>query len=204
MTRLHDYVLSAACYKARLFMSLLGVTPEIVAVDYFPGRQHLSPEYLALNPAGDLPILEDGGEIIAGAEPILAHLARRYDTSGTWLPASGRADPWLAFSANDLAPLAQLRLHDLLGLPCDVHASRRAGRKALRRLDDHLADRHIQGEEWLLGSAPSLADIACFPDVALSHDCGIGLEDYPALNLWQRRVRRLPGFISMPGIPDYF
>ncbi len=202
MPRLHDYVLSAACYKARLFMSLLGVYHETVPVDYFPGRQHLSLEYLALNPAGDLPILEDDGEVIAGAEVILPHLAQRYDTSGIW--QANAAEAWLAFSANDLAPLARLRLHDLLGLPCGVDASRRAGRKALRRLDDRLADRHIQGEEWLLGSGPTLADIACFPDVALSHDCGIGHEDFPAINLWQRRVRRLPRFISMPGIPDYF
>ena len=141
MPRVHDYVLSAACYKARLFMSLLGIAPEIVAVDYFPGRQHLSPEYLALNPAGDLPILEDGGEIIAGAEVILVHLARRYDTADIWQATA--AVPWLAFSANDLAPLAKLRLHDLLGLPCDEDTCRRAGLNALRRLDD---DRRARNE----------------------------------------------------------
>ena len=33
---------------------------------------------------------------------------------------------------------------------------------------------------------------------------GIGHEDYPAINLWQRQVRKLPGFIGMPGVPDYF
>ena len=43
-----------------------------------------------------------------------------------------------------------------------------------------------------------------FAPVMLSHDAGIGHEDYPMINLWQRRVRRLEGFVTMPGIPDYF
>ena len=50
----------------------------------------------------------------------------------------------------------------------------------------------------------TIADIAVFPPAMLSHDSGIGHEDYPAINLWQRRLRKLPGFIGMPGIPDYF
>ena len=55
-----------------------------------------------------------------------------------------------------------------------------------------------------MGDKASIADIAVFPAVALSHDSGVGHEDYPAVNLWQRRVRSLRGFMGMPGVPDYF
>jgi glutathione S-transferase len=55
-----------------------------------------------------------------------------------------------------------------------------------------------------VGDKASIADIAVFPAVALSHDSGVGQEDYPAINLWQRRVRKLRGFVGMPGVPDYF
>ncbi len=79
-----------------------------------------------------------------------------------------------------------------------------ASRSALRVVEDHLTDRALAGEFYLAAREPSLADIAVFPPVALSHDCGVGHEDYPAINLWQRRMRRLPNFIGMPGIPDYF
>ena len=88
--------------------------------------------------------------------------------------------------------------------PGDLAALQAKGRAALRILDDHLADRALAGIDWIVGDAPTIADIAMFPYVALSHDAGIGHEDYPAINLWQRRVRKLPGFIGMPGIPDYF
>jgi glutathione S-transferase len=71
-------------------------------------------------------------------------------------------------------------------------------------IEDHLSDRQLAGKIWTVGDTPTIADIALFPYVMLSHDAGIGHEDYPAINLWQRQVRRLPGFVGMPGIPDYF
>ena len=74
----------------------------------------------------------------------------------------------------------------------------------MRTVEDRLTERHLDGSNWLVGKSLTLADIAIFAPVMLSHDAGIGHEDYPMINLWQRRVRRLEGFVTMPGIPDYF
>lgn len=207
MLKLHDYVLSGSCYKVRLLLGLLGLAYEQVAVDFYPGRQHKSPAYLALNPLGQLPILEEDGLVLRDAQAILAHLANRHDPEGHWLPRDDRFGPtvaWLAFAGGELMALSAARLHDMLGYDLDVETARRNGRAALRVLDDHLADRAIEGAGWIVGTTPTIADVACFPYVALSHDCGIGHEDYPAINLWQRRFRKLPGFVGMPGVPDYF
>jgi len=78
---------------------------------------------------------------------------------------------------------------------------RRAAHDALRILDDHLTDQEIRGADWIVGGAhPSIADIACFPYVALAGDGGITIEDYGAIQRWIERVKQLPGFIDMPGI----
>ncbi len=199
MPKLYDYVLSDACYKVRLLLGLLGVPYTTQAVDFFPGREHETAAFRRLSPSGELPVLDDDGELLSGADPILLHIARKHDPA--WLAPSPR---WLDFAATDLAPLSQARLASLLGLPGNLPALSQAGRRALRDLEDHLSDRQLAGHDWVEADRASIADIALFPHVALSHDAGIGLEDYPALNLWQRRVRRLPGFIGMPGIPDYF
>ena len=42
---LHDYVLSASCYKVRLMAALLGRKLDLVAVDFHPGRQHNLPPF---------------------------------------------------------------------------------------------------------------------------------------------------------------
>ena len=67
-------------------------------------------------------------------------------------------------------------------------------------LDDHLAEQELDGCDWVAGSAASVADIACFPYVALSNDGGIPRDEYPAIERWLGRVMALPGFIDMPGI----
>ena len=199
MPKLYDYVLSDGCYKVRLTLRLLGVSYTTQAVDFFPGREHEGDAFRAINPDGTLPVLDDGGEIVTGVETILVYLARKHDVA--WLAPTDR---WLEFASKDMAPLSHARLVSLLALHGDLAALRTAGRRALRDLEDHISDRQLAGFDWVEGERASIADIALFPHVALSHDAGIGLEDYPALNLWQRRVRKLPNFIGMPGIPDYF
>jgi glutathione S-transferase len=191
-------VLSADCYTVRLLLSLLHLRCEIVAVDVHPGRRQ--------GPHGAVPALEDGDAVCVGLRPILLHLAARDDAKPDWLPPADAAaiGTWLDFAAEDLAPLSAARLVSIFGAAGDLPALNAAGRRALRHLDDHLVDRRMDGAGWLVGDRPTLADIAVFAPVMLSHDSGVGHEDYAAINLWQRRVRRLDGFVGMPGIPDYF
>jgi len=66
---------NAAAGKEEILARRIG-RDEIVAVDVFPGKEHLSPPFLALNPSGRLPILRDGDLVLHGTEAILAHLAR--------------------------------------------------------------------------------------------------------------------------------
>ncbi|HEV2516700.1 MAG TPA: glutathione S-transferase family protein [Devosia sp.] len=207
MPKLYDYVLSGSCYKVRLLLSMLGIAYEAQAVDFFPGRAHKQPDFLALNPLGQLPVFEDEGLVLRDAQAILCHLANKYDTSGQWLPRDERFGPammWLSFAGGELMAISGARMIAMLNYPGDLAALQAKARTALRLLDDHLADRAQAGKLWIVGETPTIADIATFPYVALSHDAGIGHEDYPAINLWQRQVRKLPGFVGMPGVPDYF
>ena len=189
--RLHDYVLSAECYAVRLMLSLLGLDYEGVAVDAYPG-------------GAEAPVLETADGALSDPGSILTALAREFDPR--WLPDHGvpMIVRWLAFAATDLAALNAARRMSTLGQPGDFAATSKQGRAALRVLDDALTDGGLEGRDWLVGGTPSIADIAVFPAVALSHDSGIGHEDFPAINLWQRRVRKLRGFVGMPGVPDYF
>lgn len=204
---LHDYELDESCYKARLALSLLGLAWRTVAVDMLPGKEHLTLSYLAMNPAGRLPILQDGDLVVHGNEAILAYLARTYDPSGRWLPAAG-ADfamtiQWLNFAARDCDAMIAARQHALFEAPGDAAALRAASSRALRIMDDHMTLRGFAREDWFAAPHATVADIALFPAFALSRDFGIDHDEYPALRRWARRFRALPGFRTMPGIPDY-
>lgn len=57
----------------------------------------------------------------------------------------------------------------------------------------------LKGSEWLACGRPTVADVAVFPYVALSHMGGIGLDGYPSVRSWIARIRELDGFIGMKG-----
>jgi glutathione S-transferase len=203
--RLYDYVLSGSCYKARLFMSLIGLDYTPVPVDFFPGREQRGPAFRAINPLGQLPVLDDDGLVLRDAQAILVYLAAKYDKTRKWYPedpaAQGAIAMWLAFAGGEIMNASAARLHDMLNYDFDIDKVRAAAHDAFRILDDHLTDQEIRGADWIVdGDHPTIADIACFPYVALADDGGITLEDYHAIRRWLDRVRDLPGFIVMPGI----
>lgn len=200
---LYDYILSASCYKVRLLAALLGVRLELVAVDFHPGRAHKSLAFRALNPAGSLPVLVDGDLVLTESTAMLVYLAQA--AGPEWLgpqtpAAAARVQHWLAFSARLNASLGLARLHDMLHFPADIDAARAAGHQCLRELEAHLSEARFAGRIFLEGDHPTIADISCFPNVALAPDGGVELHDYPSIRLWQRAIRALPRFIEMPGI----
>ena len=85
----------------------------------------------------------------------------------------------------------------------DAAAVATAAAAAFRIMDDHMTAREFDGGQWFVGRTPTVADIALFPSIALCRDFGIEHDAYPALRRWMRRVRAIPGFMTMPGIPDY-
>lgn len=203
--RLYDYVLSGSCYKVRLLAAFLEVSYETVAVDFYPGNEHKQSDFLAVNPAGTLPVLIDEVVVLTETQAILAYLASTHDASGRWFPKDDAAMlagvmQWLAFSSRLTDTAGAARLHDMLNRELDVDAARRGAIKAFRELEAHLTDRRFDGGTFLVGDHPTIADVACFAYTALSPDGGIEHDDFPAIRNWLYAIRSLDRFITMPGI----
>jgi glutathione S-transferase len=54
--------------------------------------------------------------------------------------------------------------------------------------------------QWLALDHVTIADIACFPYVALASEGEIPLDPYASVRSWIERIKALPGFVGMPGI----
>ena len=151
--RLHRFVLSGHAHRAELFLSLLGLPYETVEIDLAHGAQK-RPEFLALNPFGKVPVIEDDGAVIADSQAILVYLALRYDTSGRWLPreplAAAQVQQWLVQAAGPLASgAAAARWLALTGKPVPPALVDTAS-TLLRQMEAHLS-----GRDWLVGSLPN-------------------------------------------------
>ena len=206
MIRLYDYELSGNCYKVRLLLGFLGLEWEARRIDFHPGREHKSAWFLGINPLGQVPVIEDGSFRLRDAQAILVYLAAKYDESGEWYPTGdaktlGEIAMWLAFADGITGTASAARLHDGLAWELDVERARAGARELFRVLDEHLWFQEQEGLDWLCGAGrPTIADIACFPYVALSEEGGISRMPYPAIRRWTDRVKRVPGFVPMSGV----
>ncbi|WP_043307873.1 glutathione S-transferase family protein [Pseudomonas sp. ML96] len=196
---LHDFTLSGNCYKVRLFLALLDQPVELREVDLRGGEQK-RPEFLALNPRGQVPVLVDQDQPIYDSQAILTYLAKRY-AAASWLPqdnlTQARVAAWLSFAANEAARgPGQARLHRLFRMPGNLEGAQQRAVQVLELLDAHLTH-----HAWLAESAaPTIADLAVYPYVALAGDGGVDLAPYAHITAWFARIRALPGYIGMPGL----
>jgi len=196
--KLHDFELSGNCYKVRLLLSLLEIKCELVPVNLM-AREHKSPPFLQLNPLGEVPVLEDDGLILRDSQAILVYVAKKYG-SEAWLPNApaemAQIVQWLSTAANEIARgPADARRHKKFGFAVDFEMAQQKSELILSIIEQHLCDR-----QWLVLDRPTIADLACFPYIALAPEGGLMLDKYPVVEQWCDRIKQLPNFIEMPGI----
>jgi glutathione S-transferase len=196
--KLYDLELSGNAYRIRLMLSLLGLKAELQTVNLMEGEQ-LQPWFLKLNPRGQVPVLDDDGTVIWDSMAILVYLARKYGGE-RWLPldAAGMAEvmQWLAVMENEtLYGMGAARLIHKLGFPGDLAQAQAMARRGLNVLEGRLS-RH----DWLAQERFTIADVGCYPYVALAPEGDVSLDPYPGVRRWIERVRQQPGYIGMPGL----
>jgi glutathione S-transferase len=194
--RLYRHRLSGHSHRVELFLSLLGVAFQGVDVDLAAGA-HKAPDFLARNPFGQVPVLEDGDVVVCDSNAILVYLALTRDPARRWYPAAPRAaaevQGWLSVAAGQLAQgPAAARLVNVFKIALDHERAKSIAGQILALMDGALATgRFIAGQE------PTIADVALYSYTALAPEGDIPLEPYPAVRAWLQRIERLPGFVAM-------
>jgi len=202
--KLYYHPLSGHAHRAQLFISLLGIDAELIEVDLAAGA-HKSPEFLKLNPFGQVPVLDDDGTVIADSNAILVYLAKK-NAAKDWLPedpnGAAAVQRWLSVAAGEIAygPCAA-RLVTVFGAGFDTD-------EVIARA--HLILRHIEaaldGHQWIAADHPTIADIALYSYIARAPEGNVDRSTYANINAWLRRVETLPGFVAFQktaiGIPQ--
>lgn len=75
--KLYNFPLSGHAHRVELMLSLLELPTELLFVDLANGA-HKRPEFLAINPFGQVPVIDDGGTVISDSNAILVYLAKKY------------------------------------------------------------------------------------------------------------------------------
>lgn len=201
MITVYGMFASGNCHKLRLLLAQLGREYRWIEVDILHGGTR-TPEYLAMNPSGKVPIIElDDGRVLAESNAIVCYLAEgsRYLPDDAWQRA--QALSWMFFEQYSHEPFIAVARFIRLFTPSD--SPRRAelprliegGHRALAVMEQHL-----QRQPWFTGEAYGVADIALFAYTEVAADGGFDLSGYNALGDWLSRVRATPGYVDMPAV----
>lgn len=192
--RIHRHALSGHSHRVELFANLAGINHELVDVDLMVG-EHKKKPFLSLNPAGQVPVIEDNDIVISDSNAILVYLAREY--APVWLPedASSAAEVqrFLSMAAGEIASgPAAARLITVFGATLDAEHAKAVAKSAFDRVETHLA-----GRDWLVGDRATIADVAIYSYTAHAPEGNIPLDAYPNIRGLLNRIEALPGFIAM-------
>ncbi|NBA83246.1 glutathione S-transferase [Pseudomonas putida] len=194
--KLYNFPKSGHAHRIELMLSLLNLPTELVFVDLAKGV-HKQPDFLALNPFGQVPVIDDNGTVIADSNAILVYLAKKYD-NGAWLPeepaAAARVQRWLSVAAGPLAfGPAAARLVTVFGASFNADEVISRAHTLLKVIDAELAK-----TPFLAGSTPTIADIANYSYIAHAPEGNVSLEPYANVRNWLARIEALPRFVPMP------
>ena len=194
----HGTVLSGHTHRVLNLLGLLGLPHRLVDS---PAPARRTPEFLALNPLGQIPVLLDGDVVLADSNAILVYLARRYAPGSPWLPdepvAAARVQRWLSIAAGEMkfGPAAARFITVWRG-PGDLAETHALAARLFRFMEDQLATRAFLAADHL-----TLADVSGYPYTARAPEGRISLEPYPHIRAWLARLEAVPGWTAMPVAP---
>jgi len=196
--RIHSFPLSGHAHRVELFASLAGIAHEVINVDLAKGEQK-GEAFLALNPAGQVPVIEDGDTVITDANAILVYLTRKY--APAYLPsdpvAEAEVQKFLTLAAGEIAfGPAAARLINVFNAPLDAAFCKTVAERVLGKLEAHL-----EGRDFLVGTTPTIADVAIYSYVAHAPEGDISLAPYANVRRLLANIEGLKGFKPMPITP---
>ncbi|WP_447795442.1 MULTISPECIES: glutathione S-transferase family protein [Pseudomonas] len=193
--KLYNFPRSGHAHRVELMLSLLQLPTELIFVDLAKGA-HKQPDFLALNPFGQVPVIDDQGVVLADSNAILVYLALKYG-NGRWLPTdpvgAAKVQRWLSIAAGPIAfGPARARLITVFGAPYNAQEVIAYAHTWLKVIDQELG-----ATPYLVGSEPTIADIAAYSYIAHAPEGNVSLDDYANIRAWLARIEALPGFVGM-------
>ena len=198
MLKVYGHLSSGNCYKVFLTLKQLHIPFEWISTDAVK-QETRTPEFLAMNPNGKVPLLEIApGQYLPESNAILHYLA-----DGTKLCPSDRFAhaqvlQWLFFEQYSHEPyIATSRyVMKFLGNPperqADMERWKKPGITALNVLNTHLTS-----HQFLVANTYTIADIALFAYTHVADEGGFDLSPYPAILNWLERIKQQPDFVAM-------
>jgi GST-like protein len=190
-------------YKVSIMLEEIGLDYTVHPIDLAKQDQK-TPEFLAMNPNGRIPVIVDRDNddfVVFESGAILIYLAEK---TGQLLPSEEKARSqviqWLMFQMGGVGPMmGQANVfyrYFQEEIPAAIHRYQHEGQRLLTVLD-----RQLTGRDYICGEY-SIADIATWPWASTHNWSGIDIEGLVKLQAWLDRLAERPAVAKGRNIPE--
>jgi len=205
MLKVYVDMMSQPSRAVLAFCKLNDIPHEVVLTDIAKGLNR-TPSYLAINPAGQVPAIEDGDLKLAEGHAILAYLATTRNVADHWYPKDVKAraivNQYLHWHHTQLRYAARLVftlvLGPKLGMPAEHWRVEEAEFVLKKALD--LMERWLTKTRFLTGPAPSIADISAVCELAQLQLIDYDLSKWPKVKAWFDSIYAWPQVVEVHAI----
>lgn len=157
------------------------------------------PEFLAMNPHGRVPVIDDDGTVVWESHAILRYLAAAYGDARWWHndpELRSNVDRWVDWSATTLQPDCLNGIFWGFYRTPEAQRDKVAVGKAIERTARHmqLLDRHLADRQFITGPSLSLADIAVGTNLFRYRNLDIPRPHTPHVDRWYALLEQRPGY----------
>jgi glutathione S-transferase len=188
---LHGSFTSSSSYKPMLFLALSGLPFSFRTVNLKNGVQKEA-AHLAINRYGQVPVLAHRGLLIVQSNVVLDYLARTTGLfEGRTEQDCWRAREWLSWENDAITNVAKVRHYSRFR---QVDPAVMAYFRPLAEGALDFIDKALEGRDWLVGDACTIADIGCWGRMVFMAEGGMSMDNRPNLRKWATRLQAMAGF----------
>ena len=200
MIKVYGMSLSGNCHKVRMVLEALHLPYSWIEIDPSRGETR-TPEFLARNPNGKVPVLEpQPGVYLPESNAIICYLAEGSPLLPGERLSRARVLAWLFFEQYSHEPFIAVarylcRFHpDPPSQRVLAESKLPGGYRALEVMEKALAN-----QPFLVDGRYTIADIGLYAYTHVASDGGFDLSRFPAVRAWLARVAAQPGYVAMAG-----
>eukprot|EP00697_Spironema_sp_BW2_P009902 gnl/Spiro4/24934_TR12395_c0_g9_i1.p1 gnl/Spiro4/24934_TR12395_c0_g9~~gnl/Spiro4/24934_TR12395_c0_g9_i1.p1 ORF type:complete len:234 (-),score=63.87 gnl/Spiro4/24934_TR12395_c0_g9_i1:147-821(-) len=206
--RLYTHPLLAAGRAIHFFAALIKIPLEVKIVDIFK-EEHKEAAYLAINPSGLLPVLDDNGFIVTETPAITIYLAEKFG-SAAYYPARIKTKALLFQYQHWEQNHLHKHTEELTAQLLNTFFGRASDEDIKTRARAHIANALGLIEQWLSAraflvtdDAPSLADLTCLGYIDNLHQIlGVSIQSCPGILRWLSVFHAMPEYLSTHSLFD--
>ena len=196
MYKLYDFLPSGNGYKVRLLLTQLQIPFELIQLNILK-QETRTPEFLAKNPNGKIPLLEIASDTyISESNAILYYLSQGTEYFPSDKYQQAQVMQWLFFEQNMHEPniatprfwISKLKQADKYQE--QIEQKRKLGYKALKVMEQHL-----QNHDFFVANKYTIADIGLYAYTHVAEEGGFDLTQFTAIKAWFQRIKFQPKHI---------